>query len=233
MGALLLPVLLTAQPLSYTVSWLGIPVVDVTIAVVDSDTIYQAEYHAQTQRWFDHFYSVDNRYRIWVDPETGVPRHYEKQILERGRADSLWAHYERNPLRVVYGNGLESPWREGAHTLFSALLWVQLRDWKAGEERILLVEVEGVVWQVTAVCMDLASPGKPEVPLVEIRVHFDRQVYGEPVLSTTDILTYMLPGAGHRLRFGLDPQRDEVLWAEFGSRPFQVRAELNSNPERP
>ncbi|MBW8042616.1 MAG: hypothetical protein FVQ85_21835 [Planctomycetes bacterium] len=66
-----------------------------------------------------------------------------------------------------------------------------------------------------------------------MRARFERQLYGEPVLSTTDILTHMLPGEGHQLRFSLDTERDEVMWVEFGSIPFQVRAELNSVPEQP
>ena len=233
MGALCLPVLLSAQPLSYTVSWMGIPVVDVTITWAESDSNYYAEYHAQTRPWFNRFYSVDNRHRIWADPVEGYPIRYEKRILERGRADSLWARYEQNPRQVVYANGLSRPWREGTHTLFSALLWVQRHDWAPGEERILLVEVEGVVWQVTAACLGVVGTGQQGGPLVEMRARFERQLYGEPVLSTTDILTHMLPGEGHQLRFSLDTERDEVMWVEFGSIPFQVRAELNSVPEQP
>jgi len=226
-------VLLSAQPLSYTVSWLGIPVVDVTITRVNSDTALVAEYRARTRPWFDRLYSVDNRYRIRVDPDSGYPGHYEKQVLEQGRADSLWACYEHNPRRVVYANGLERPWREGTHAFFSALLWVQQHAWQADEELVLLVEVEGVLWQVTVQCTEMVAAVEPEGPLVAVTARFDRQVSGEPVLSTTDILTYMLPGVGHRLRFGLNPERQEIEWAEFGSRPFMVRAELNSIPEHP
>ena len=68
---------------------------------------------------------------------------------------------------------------------------------------------------------------------MEVRARFERQLSGEPILSTTDILTHMLPGKGHQLRFGLDTERNEVMWIEFGSIPFQVRAELNSLPEHP
>ena len=232
-GALLLPVLLSAQPLSYTVSWLGIPVVDVALTLVAGDSSLQAEYQARTRPWFDYFYAVDNRYRVWVDPGTGYPARYEKRILERGRANHLEVRYERNPRRVVYANGLERPWPDETHTLFSALLWVQRHDWKPAEERQLLVEVEGVVWEVAVASVKVVRSGKPGEPLVEVRVRFDRQVSGEPVLSDTDILTRLLPGEGHELRFGLDPRRDVVKWVEFGSKPFMVRAELNSAPERP
>ncbi|MFB0516916.1 MAG: DUF3108 domain-containing protein [Candidatus Neomarinimicrobiota bacterium] len=225
--------LLFAQPLSYTVSWLGVPVVDVTLTKVESDTACRVEFRARTRPWFDHLYSVDNRYCIWVEPGTGRPVRYEKQVLERGRADHLWARYEQNPWRVVYGNGLERPWQEDAHNLFSALIWAQRHEWQAGEDQVLLVEVEGAVWQVIAECSELIPAEEPGGPITVIEARFERQEYGEPVLSTTDILSFMLPGVGHRLKLGLDQERDQVKWAEFGSRPFMVRAELGSAPEHP
>ncbi len=233
LGALCLPVILAAQPLSYTVSWLGIPVVDVTITIAQSDSNCYAEYHAQTRPWFNHLYSVDNYHRIWVDPAEGYPIRYEKHINENGHADSLWANYEHNPRRVVYANGLVRPWREGAHSLFSGLLWVQRHPWIDGEERVLQVEVEGVIWQVTVSCPDADDTGEQGSSPVKMWARFDWKLYGEPVLSTTDILTHMLPGEGHRLRFGLDREQNDVKWIEFGSIPFQVRAELNSVPEHP
>ncbi|UCH62268.1 MAG: DUF3108 domain-containing protein [Fidelibacterota bacterium] len=228
---LYLPILLSAQPLSYTVSWLGIPVVDVTITLTESDSSCHAEYHAQTRPWFNNLYFVDNRHSIWVDPVEGYPLRYEKLIHEHGQVDSLWASYNQNPQKVVYANGLMRPWQEGAHSLFSALLWVQRYDWTAGEEQILQVEVEGVVWEVSAACSGVIGTRDEGGAVMEMRARFERQLYGEPILSTTDILTHMLPGEGHQLRFSLDIERNEVMWIEFGSIPFLVRAELNSLPE--
>ncbi|MFC1543333.1 DUF3108 domain-containing protein [Candidatus Neomarinimicrobiota bacterium] len=232
LGMLCLPLLLPAQSLSYTVSWLGVPVVDVTITMTESDSSNHAGFHARTRSWFDRFYSVDNRYRIWVEPIGGYPIRYEKSILERGQADSLWAQYEQGRQRVVFANGLERPWREDTHALFSALLWIQKHNWTIGEEQDLLVEVEGVVWRVSSRCLDELNAGNSMGPIVEMQARFEQQLYGEPVLSTTDILTHMLPGEGHRLRFGLDLERDEVRWIAFGTGIFQVRAELNAIPEQ-
>ncbi len=221
---------LVAQPLSYTVSWLGVPVVNVTIDLVEEDGYNQADYRAQTLSWFESFYSVNNLYQIWVDPEGGYPIRYEKRILEDGNADSLWASYEQNPRRVLYSNGLERPWQRDGHSLFSALLWVQQHDWKIGEEHSLLVEVEGVVWEVSTVCTEAAEGEEDDGHVVEMQASFERQMYGEPVLSTTDILTRLLPGEENQLSFSLDTERNEVLRIVFKSGLLRVRAEINTDP---
>lgn len=226
--ALGLPTLLVSQPISYTVSWLGVPVVDVTIELVEADGYSQADYRAQTRSWFETFYAVKNLYQIWVDPESGLPIRYEKRILEDGNADSLWASYEQNPRRVVYSNGLERPWQRDGHSLFSALLWVQQHDWSVGEEHNLLVEVEGVVWEVSTVCTEAAEGGEDDGRVVEMQARFERQMYGEPILSTTDILTRMLPGEDKQLQFSLNLERNEVKWVIFRSGLVKVRADLNS-----
>ncbi|UCD39233.1 MAG: DUF3108 domain-containing protein [Fidelibacterota bacterium] len=227
-GILILPTAVLAQSLSYTVSWLGIPVVDVTIMVSERDTSIQAEYHAKTRSWFDSIYAVDNRYWIEVDPVTFSPRYYRKQILERGRADSLWVRYPPQVPQVTYSNGIERAWVNDTHTLFSALLWVQHYDWELDEELRLPIEVEGVLWEAGVECVDVIPSRKSGIQSVEVKARFERRVAGEPVLSTTDILTYILPGVGHRLNVALDPVEDEVKWIEFGAAPFVVRAELNS-----
>lgn len=230
MGALFFHVLLSAQSLSYTVSWLAVPVVDITIQTTHSDTSMHGTYHARTRPWFDKLYSVDNRYDIWTTSPSGLPLRYEKIILERNRDTHFWAQYEEDGQRVVYANSLERPWQAGMHTLFSALLWVQHHPWEEDERQDLLVEVEGVIWQVTTRCTQI-DPSTGELGArAEVLVRFEGQEYGEPVLSRTDMVTYMLPGKGHQLKFSLDLDRHQIRWVTFGSIPFQVRAELNPIP---
>ncbi len=219
------------EPLEYTVTWLGVPVVDITIRHSENAGPPHLEYHARTRSWFDRFYSVDNRYRIWVDPATGEPTRYEKDVLERGRRDDLWARFDADSRTITYANGLHRPWPAGTHTLFSALLWMQRHPWSLDEQQPLQVEVEGVTWQVSARCTALVPADQPNGPLEVLEAHFEARVSGEPILSTTDILTAMLPGKGHRLRLGVDPDRQEAVWVEFGPKPFQVRAKLVSSPE--
>lgn len=229
-GVLIFHGLLGAQSLSYTVSWLAVPVVDITIHTTRSDTSMHGTYHARTRPWFDKLYPVDNRYDIWTAGISGSPLRYEKHIMERNSNTHFWAQYEEEGQRVVYANSLERPWQAGMHTLFSALLWVQHHPWEEDEHQDLLVEVEGVVWQVTTRCIKFVPSAGELGARAEVLVRFEGQEYGEPVLSRTDMVTYMLPGKGHQLKFGLDLDRHQIQWITFGSIPFQVRAELNAIP---
>jgi hypothetical protein len=231
---LFFPAVVLPQPLNYEVAWLGVPVVDVTIdSRVDERGGY-TEYRAYTRTWFDRIYSVDNQYRIWVDDANGQPLRYEKRIHERGVRDSLKAQYNpENPPGIIYSNGAERPWTPGGHTFFSALVWLQHHEWEKKEKRVLKVEVEGVMWEVELACLNSADSDLGNSGAVEISVHFTERLDGEPVLGTTDILTYMLPGEDHQLRFALDLEHDRILWVEFGAWPFVVRAELVSAYDHP
>jgi hypothetical protein len=215
------------------VSWLGIPVVDVDITTVKKDSIHQATYHAQTRPLFDPIYSLDNRYSVLLNPHSGQPNYYEKTILERKRTDHLWARYDHSSLRITYSNGLERTWYKEGHNLFSALQWVQRHSWVLNEKQLLVIETEGVFWEVSILCTEIIPAQHPGGPQATVLVRFERKLAGEPVLSTTDMLTYLLPGEGHRMRIGLDSKRAIVSWLEFGSPPFHVSAELNSGSDQP
>ena len=222
-----------ADNLSYTLSWLGIPVVEITVAQVESTAGVQHEYHARTRRWFKPIYAVDNHYRIWLDAVSGYPLRYEKEIHERRHSNHLWAQYDLDSRQIIYGNGEQRPWPEPTHTFFSALVWVQRHPWRIAELQPLVVEVEGVVWQVAARCTGQLSADRKDGPLSVVEVRFERQVAGRPVLADTDIVTRMLPGEGHAIRLGIDPLKLRYNWIEFGSQPFLVRAKLNLAPRQP
>lgn len=223
-----LPVIGVSQPLEYTVSWMGVPVVDVTIDTSEDEHGRYTEYQAQTRTWFNRIYSVDNRYRIWVDDAHERPVRYKKWILERGNRDSLLARYDlKNPPGAIYSNGAKLPWTPKRQTFFSALVWLQHHDWELKERHVLEVEVEGVIWEVELICQSSIGDDTGDMINVVIVAHFRDRLQGKPVLATTDVLTYMLPGEGNQLQFGLDMQNDLILWAEFGSWPLLVRADLD------
>lgn len=208
--------------------------VDVTIEDREDEHGGYTEYQARTRVWFNRIYSVDNQYRIWVNAANGQPLRYEKRIHERGARDSLKTRYDQeNPSRAIYSNGAERPWIPEGQTFFSALVWLQYQDWELHDKRVLKVEVEGVMWEVELACLNGSYSDTGSSEVVEISTHFTKRLDGEPVLGTTDVLTYMLPGEDHQLRFGLDMEHDHILWAEFGSWPFVVRAELASGSNHP
>ena len=234
----------------YSVTWMGLPVVRLTIETSEDEDGRQTSYHARTLRWMAPFYSVDNRYTLTFDASSGELVRYEKVVTERGRTDSLQARYEvHSRKRVLYSNGVERTLPAGSMPLFAALGWVQRYPWRMGEELALLVEVEGVVWKVAVRSAELSAnggviasnlsqgpgPGGSTVeqsPLGQagVEIRFVERVGGSPVLARTDVLTRLLPGEGHRVIFGIDLDNREVIWARFGRRPLAVRAELNRRP---
>ena len=206
---------------------------DISITTVKNDSGHQATYHAKTRPLFEPIYPVDNRYSVSLDPRTVQPYYYRKEIQERSRTDNLWARYDSVSQRILYSNGLTRSWQGGGHNLFSALQWVQQHDWEVSEKQVLVVEIEGVFWEVSLQCSESMLSRQSEERHVEVLARFEKKIAGEPVLSSTDILTYMLPGEGNRLRMGLDPKKDIVSWIEFGAPPFHVRAELNPGAGQP
>lgn len=220
------PLVAAAQTRTYVVSWLGLPVVDVTIEHSPQDGMRQSHYRARTRRWLNSFYSVDNQYWIYQDTLSGQLVRYRKQIHERERKREFEAQYRFDLGQVVYSNGATRLLEQGDQGLFSALQWVESYSWKTGQQHELMVEVEGVIWLVSAWCEEVRQKAGPVSTVARVTARFERQLRGEPVLSSTDVLTALLPGAGHEMRFELDLERGLVLSLEFGSLPFVVRARL-------
>jgi hypothetical protein len=220
------PLVVLAQTRTYAVSWLGLPVVDVTITHSQEDCLRQSHYQARTRPWFSSFYSVDNQYWIFQDTLGGQLVRYRKQIRERNRRREFEAQYRFDIGQVVYANGATRSLEPGDQGLFSALQWVESNSWETGQQRELVVEVEGVFWLVSAWCEEVRQRADSVSTVARVTARFERQLRGEPVLSSTDLLTALLPGQGHELRFELDLERRLILSLEFGSLPFVVRARL-------
>lgn len=220
------PVVGAGQDRTYTVTWLGIPVVDIGVSQAEGDFGAWVTYTAKTRAWFDAFYPLDNWYQVQFPSRDSKLGGYRKRILEKGNADSLSVLYDLESGEATYSNGIVREWHKGDHNLFSALIWVERRPWRSGEQQTISVEVEGVTWEVQADCYDVASlDGEPSDCLVEVT--FIKVIRGEPVQSSTDMLTHLLPGEGHKLRLGLDSKRLQIRWVELGRVPFVIRARLN------
>ncbi len=218
---------LVGQSNSYTVTWLGIPVVDVTVAVEPGDTVLQGLFTAKTRPWFDPIYAVDNRYSVACSTDGNFPLNYTKHINEQDQESSFSTAYHVGTGAVEYSNGLRRIFPRGYHNLLSSLLWVERRDWRAGERLDIRVEIEGTLWQVAIHCREIiaASAG----PTAEIEVLFKARVGGEPVLSHTDIVTHKLPAVDRKMVFFVQLDGKLIEAIEFGRPPFLVRAALVSS----
>ena len=209
---------------NYLVTWLGIPIVDITVAVEPADSLIQGIYTAKTRSWFEPFYPVDNRYTISCAVGNYLPVHYAKLIIEKGNTSSFSTAYLTELGQADYSNGLQRLFPPDYHNLFSSLLWVEQHDWQAGERLDINVEIEGTLWHVATHCREIIAAKAG--PLAEIEVKFVATIAGEPVLSHTDIVTHRLPAVGHKMIFFVQIAEQLVKTIEFGRLPFQVRATL-------
>ncbi|MCK4578287.1 MAG: DUF3108 domain-containing protein [Candidatus Marinimicrobia bacterium] len=220
------PLALAAQQNSYTVSWLGIPVVDVSVVWQETDSVWSAEYRATSRDWFNRVYAVDNSYRIDMHPVTLRPLKFEKLIVENNNSSHFVTKYDTTAEKAIYANGLERHWRPDDMTLFSSLAWVERHAWMAGESDTFTVEIEGIFWAVEATCSAVTTT-ESGMELVQVGVTFLGIRSGEAVLSSTDIVTALLPGEKHFLRFTIDRIQRRIQDIRFGRIPFQVRATIN------
>ena len=218
---------LQGQSNSYTVTWLGIPVVDVTVVIEPGDTVLQGLFTAKTRPWFDTIYAVDNRYNIVCSASDYYPFNFSKQIIEQGNETSFSAAYQAAAGSVEYSNGLQRIFPRGYYNLFSSLLWVEQRTWLAGERLDMRVEIEGTLWHVALHCREIIET--PAGSTAEIEVLFKARVGGEPVLSRTDIVTHKLPAVDRKMVFFVQLEDKLIEVIEFGRPPFMVRAALVSS----
>ena len=221
--------LIFPQKLTYTVSRLGIPVVDVSIEANGKNGEIHGIYTAVTRPWFNAIYSVNNSYKIIADSANGLPQSYEKTILEKEWQNNFSATYSIIDEEVRYSNGAISSWSDDMHTLLSALLFVQHHDWDRGDEMTLRMDVEGRVWPVELKCTNTELAEDTGHRQAEIEARFGNEAVGTAILDHTDILTTMLPGPGHRLIFTVDLDYKWVRRIVFGGFPLLVNAELNPN----
>jgi hypothetical protein len=218
---------LEGQNNNYVVSWLGIPVVDITVTIEPGDTVIQGIYTAKTRKWFDPIYSVDNRYNITCDASNYYPLKYAKQIIEKGNKSSFSSDYKVGDGLTDYSNGLQRTFPVGYYNLLSSLLWVERRNWLEGERHDIRIEIEGTLWHVALHCRKISKEAAGSK--AEIEALFVAQVAGEPVLSHTDIVTHRLPVVGNKMVFFMQLEHKLVEAIEFGRPPFLVRATLVSS----
>lgn len=213
-----------AQSNEYLVTWLGIPVVDVTVTLTPQDTVILGRYTAKTRSWFDPIYPVDNRYNIICDAVSFSPSNYSKQIIEKGIETSFSVAYNAEQGVADYSNGLRRNFPKGYYNFFSSMLWIERRSWLKGERHDIQIEIEGTLWQVEVHCRKIVEQATG--PQAEIEVNFVATVAGEPVLSYTDIVTHKLAKVGRKMIFFVQLNGQLIEAIEFGRPPFMVRAVL-------
>jgi len=220
---------LLADEYHYTVSYMKIPVLNVSISSNIQGEVWKGRYQASIKPAFSYIYDIDNIYEIQAEPNTWLPKRYVKQINEGKHHEQQTFQYNRNNNSVTLPTGRSVDFPRGTHSLFSAMLWVQHHNWTPGESRSMNVEIDGRRWRITLNCVEstlLQGFGDP------VKIHLVKVQFGEPVGGTkldqrTDYLSANIAAKGRILRFWIDTKKDLIYQIFIPMGPFSVKARLN------
>ena len=220
------PAVSQAANQSYSVSYAGVPVVNVTIHTETDGKAWYGEYHAWVKRGLGLFYSVDNTYRIIAIPQSWLPVRYTKTVREGEEVYSQQYSYYPERNTVLFPGGTTASVPDSLYNLFSAMLWVQHHEWTVGETRTFPVDVDGQIWQVQA---DAASRDTGEyrgdkISLIQIRVTFLRKEGTDMFEGKKDILSSQLPHPGRKILFWIDTSEQAIHQIQVPMNPFSLWA---------
>lgn len=226
---LLPPACQRAENQSYTVSYAGLPVVNVSIQTETDGKKWSGEYRAWVKKGLRLFYSVDNSYHITAVPEIWLPLRYNKAVHEGDREYTQEYLYNPTKQTETFPNGIQVSAPDSMYNLFSAMLWVQHHPWKVGEEREIAVEVDGQVWRV-----QLHSSGEEtlhyngrDIKTKKIPVTFLRREGNNLFQGRSDILSKDLPATGRKLIFWVDTSARVIYQIRALMKPFSLWAKRN------
>lgn len=213
----------------YTVSYAGVPVVNVSIKTETGNNYWFGKYHAWVKKGVALFYSVDNTYHIKAQPRTWHPLSYTKTIHEGSSKYNLTFLYDQTQNTETFPNGHTVAFPDSAYNLFSAMLWVQHHTWTVGEERTLLVEIDGRIWTIEIVASQYDTYLYHDSSISVMRVEI---TFGTPQNSTVyegrkDILSRELPQPGRKLIFWVDSTQELIYQIQVPMQPFSIWARLN------
>lgn len=212
---LLIPNILQGQ--KYEVTFLGIPVVQVSIEKVPQKdpalTTYL--YTAKTNRFFSAVYPVNNRYLITMDSAMNKIVAYEKDIVQKNFEQDFSSRYTVD--EIFYSTGEKRTITGNYHTILSMLL--ALSDIKQPQEFRVPLEIEGEFY--TGVMI----PGEGKHNQIDWNILLTPEG-GEPVLEATDLFTSRLADPEARRNITVDISSGRIVSARFILSPYTLTARL-------
>ncbi len=213
---------------SYSVSYAGVPVVNVSIQSKMSGDVWFGEYHAWVKRAVSLIYSVDNTYRIKAQPGSWLPLTYTKSIHEGKAKYKLTFQYNQSEHTEKFPDGNQIAFPDSAYNLFSAMLWAQYHKWVVGEHRELLVEVDGQFWpvQIEATERGVYKYKRSDISTIKVGVTFGNPQSGQNFHGKKDILSRELPQVGRKLLLWIDTENKIIYQIQMPMQPFSIWARL-------
>ncbi len=217
--------------IEYEVSYLGIPLLDMTLNWVEDDTSIYVSYDNQLKPFIAYFHPVHNIYQVHFRNESFEPLTWSKSVSEGEMHFQINAHRSKNGNKVYFQNGDSLDFPAGGFTVFSATHYLASKASDADFFPVKLpIFIDGQVWEASASRFDTQQPHPDyELESGDILIQTDlHYLSGESIVPVNDILTSVIATEGTQFLLWVSP--DGIYnKAQFGKFPKAVVLKQVSN----
>ncbi|NQV14407.1 DUF3108 domain-containing protein [bacterium] len=220
--------LLVAAPpnkvIRYEVSYIGIPLLDMTLKWIENDSTVSISYDNQLKPLIAYFHSIHNVYRVSFDKNSFSPFRWSKTVREGDFKFQLNADLSSDRQKVHFSNGHVMDFPKGAFTIFSATHFLAAKATQTDFFPAKVpVFIDGELWVAGAQRFDKVNPHPNyhvdgDEVLIQIDLHYLR---GKRVIKKNDVLTSVIASEGTRLLLWVLPDGTYIK-AQFGKFPKAV-----------
>lgn len=212
------------EVIKYEVSYLRIPLVNMTLTWVEDDSSVRVSYENRLKPFINFIHPVHNIYRVQFRKDDYYPLSWSKSISEGDLQFQLSARRSADGSKVAYSNGFTVDFPVGGLTVFSATHFLASKAQDPGYFPAKVpVFVDGELWEATATRYDTQNQHSDhKVDPGEVLIQADLHYFGgSPLLQNNDILTREIAKEG--TQFFLWVQKDGTYsHAQFGKFPKAV-----------
>lgn len=197
------------ENLTYSIEWLGIPVMKISIAVKETKEVsghhcYHVQATATPNNFFRMFYDVEHKVDSFIDTRTFLPVRFEKVRKERDKSTNLLIEFDRqkNEAKVDSGRSLTVKIEPGTLDLLSAFYYFRLLNIEEGKIYTTNVLYERKSWPVKI------TVRKPYLKDIHKKGTFAVIV----MCPSTDLVSYLLGRPDSEALFSADSKRIPLLF---------------------
>ena len=210
--------------IEYEVSYIGIPLLDMTLTWVEDDTSIFVSYDNQLKPLIAYFHPVHNIYQVHFRKASFDPLTWSKSVSEGELNFQISAHRSAKGDKVYFQNGDSLDFPVGGFTVFSATHYLAAKASAADYFPAKLpIFIDGQIWEASASRFDVLQP-HPDHPLdngdilIKTDLHY---LSGEPIVPVNDILTSVIATEGTQFLLWVSPD-GTYNRAQFGKFPKAV-----------
>lgn len=208
----------------YEVSYLGIPLLDMTLTWVEDDSSVHISYDNQLKPLISFFHPVHNIYRVHFRKDSFKPLNWSKSVSEGNMQFQLDASRSADGKTAYFSSGIKRDFPEHGFTVFSATHLLASQAYNADYFPTRLpIFIDGEIWEASARRYDNTKPHPdhslaPDQILIQTDLHY---LSGRSVIEQNDILTSVIASEGTRFLLWVNPDGTYTR-AQFGTFPKAV-----------